>query len=80
MFLFQRARSKKNIDKAVYWFRKGADQGNADAQANLGFCYITGQGVLQNKLMAISLWEKAAKQGHRNAIRNLEICRMNGDY
>jgi len=29
----------------VSWFKKSAKQGNADAQANLGFCYMTGQGV-----------------------------------
>ena len=51
----------------------------ADAQSNLGFCYITGQGVPQNTVQAIYWWKKAAEQGHQNAIKNLEICRANGD-
>jgi len=31
--------------KAVYWFRRAAEQGDAIGQLNLGEHYLTGQGV-----------------------------------
>ena len=38
----------QDFAKAVSWFRKAADQGDADAQFNLGLMYSNGQGVPQN--------------------------------
>jgi TPR repeat protein len=37
-----------------------AEQGDADAQYNLGFMYDTGQGVVQNDKKAVKWWRKAA--------------------
>src|SRR6266581_3983356 len=37
----------QNYAKAVYWFRKAAEQGSAEAQSQLGFCYNNGWGVAQ---------------------------------
>ncbi|MEN9021794.1 MAG: sel1 repeat family protein, partial [Verrucomicrobiales bacterium] len=30
------------------WYRKAAEQGDAMAQSNLGFCYSSGNGVTKN--------------------------------
>ncbi len=38
--------------KAVTWFRKAAEQGNAKAQTNLGFMYVLGQSVPQDYAQA----------------------------
>jgi len=38
--------------EAVKWYRLAADQGNANAQSNLGFMYGKGLGVLQDNVMA----------------------------
>jgi TPR repeat protein len=35
----------KDSVEAVKWFRKAADQGNADAQCRLGVMYSNGEGV-----------------------------------
>ena len=48
--------------EAVKWFRKAADQGDADAQNNLGQMYITGQGVPKDDGEAIKWFRKAADQ------------------
>ena len=40
------------------WYRKSAEQGDADAQYNLGCCYKNGQGVEQNIDKAKELFEK----------------------
>jgi TPR repeat protein len=44
--------------------RSKADQGNAQAQSNLGVLYFKGHGVLQDYAMARQWFEKAAAQGH----------------
>jgi TPR repeat protein len=35
---------------AVEWYRKTAEQGNADAQNHLGMMYAEGRGVVKNEL------------------------------
>ena len=37
--------------KAVYWFTKAAEQGDAEAQYNLGVMYNKGEGIAQDKLV-----------------------------
>lgn len=43
--------------------RAGAEQGDARAQANLGYMYSHGQGVLQDYVEAVRWYRKAADQG-----------------
>ena len=44
-----------------------AEQGNAEAQYQLGFMYSKGQGVSENLGLAVSWYLKAAEQGHAEA-------------
>ncbi len=53
------------------WYRKAADQGNADAQNNIGTLYRNGQGVKQNNAEAKVWFQKAADQGLQVAMDNL---------
>ena len=39
---------KQDYAKAVEWYQKAADQGQSDAQYNLGIMYYDGEGVRQN--------------------------------
>ena len=39
-------------EQAVKWYRKAAEQGNADAQNNLGVCYVKGEGVPKDTMFA----------------------------
>jgi hypothetical protein len=49
---------------ATKWFRKAAEQGNADAQRTLGHCYKNGgEGVPQSYADAAKWFRKAAEQG-----------------
>ena len=53
---------------AVEWFRKAADQGDAQAQVNLARMYYFGLGsVPHDSAMALTLLQKAAAQGHEDA-------------
>ncbi|MEZ9914679.1 tetratricopeptide repeat protein, partial [Vibrio breoganii] len=44
---------KKDIEKAYIYWKKAANQGNAHAQANLGWMYETGTGVIENHKEAV---------------------------
>ncbi|MBR6436885.1 MAG: sel1 repeat family protein, partial [Thermoguttaceae bacterium] len=62
--------------EGVKWFRKAAEQGNAQAQYNLGICYTKGCGVTQDKAEGLKWLRKAADQGDedaRNAIKAFYI-------
>ena len=63
----------QNDAEAVTWFRKAADQGNADAQNVLGLMYDNGQGVPQDYVEAVTWFRKAADQGVADAQFNLGI-------
>ena len=47
--------------------RGKAEQGDAEAQYNLGEMYDTGKGVPQDFMMARGWYERAAVQGHADA-------------
>lgn len=51
--------------------RVKAEQGDADAQFNLGVRYDTGEGVLQDHQQAVKWYRKAAEQGDALAQYNL---------
>ena len=55
-----------------------ADQGNADAQFNLGYLYDKGQGVPLDYAQAAFLYRKAAEQGHAWAQYNLGLLYYRG--
>ena len=57
--------------EAVAWYRKATDQGNVDAQFNLGVMYANGRGVAQNNKEAVVWYRKAAEQGYASAQNNL---------
>ena len=58
-------RSNPTQDDATAFseYRKAADQGDANAQNNLGIMYYMGRGVAQDYAAAISWYRKAADQG-----------------
>ncbi len=64
--------------KAVKWYRKAAEQGNAGAQYNLGVMYGKGQGVPQDYAKAHMWYNLAASrflpgEGHDRAVKNRDI-------
>ena len=53
--------------EAVKWYRLAADQGDANAQTNLGNMYNNGQGVLQDNVMAHMWYNIASANGEDKA-------------
>jgi len=56
-----------------------AEQGDADAQYNLGFMYDNGYGVPQDDKTALKWWTLAAGQGNTDAQTSLGVMYYNGE-
>ena len=69
----------KDYAKAVEWYRKAAEQGNARGQNDLGYCYYSGKGVTKDYAKAVEWYRKAAEQGHATAQNNLGNCYYSGE-
>lgn len=67
-----------NKEKGVELLRRAAEQGNADAQYNLGDCYYYGEGVAQDYAQAVYWYRQAAEQGNAWAQYNLGVCYAEG--
>ena len=70
---------EKDPALAVEWYRKAAEQGNVDAQVNLGWCYEQGEGVEKDPALAVEWYRKAAEQGNAGAQLNLGWCYRKGE-
>jgi TPR repeat protein len=59
-------------------YKAGAEQGDAEAQFNLGYCYDDGRGVEKDYAEAVKWYRKAAAQNFAPAQFNLGYCYANG--
>lgn len=58
---------KRDYKKAMEWYQKAANQGDADAQNSMGDLYYWGRGVLRDYKEAMKWYRKAAEQGNTDA-------------
>ena len=65
------AAQKGDFATALKEWKPLAEQGNANAQSNLGFMYEDGKGVPQNDKTAVKWYRLAAEQGDADAQYNL---------
>ena len=65
-------------DKDIDDCRVRAEQGDADAQFNLGVVYERGQGVLQDYKESVKWYRKSAEQGDYGAQYNLALMYSKG--
>lgn len=65
---------EKDLEEAVKWYRKAAEQGYAPAQDSLGDCHHFGHGVDVDYVEAVKWYRKAAEQGYRFAQFSLGMC------
>ncbi len=79
-----RKQKGQNSTNAVYWFRKAAEQGNAEAQLNMGVFYAEGYcekspaGIKKNPEQAFQWFCKAADQGNVDGIQMCGLCYSEG--
>lgn len=70
---YRKALSRQNFSDAVRIAKEQAEQGNVEAQNNLGLLYINGQGVSKDEVEGLSLLMVAAKNGSATARQNSEF-------
>jgi len=63
---------EKDYKEALKWFTKSAEQGDAEAQFEVGFQYLIGKAVSQDKKEAVKWLTKAAEQGDERAKKAIE--------
>ena len=59
--------------EAAKWYRLAADQGDADAQCNIGVLYAQGRGVLEDYVTSYAWLNIAAANGIRSAKKNKPV-------
>ena len=69
----------QDYHQAAYWYEKAAEQGDADAQVNIAFMYLTGQGVTQNHGQAFYWYKTSAEQGNAKAQYNIGVMHYKGE-
>lgn len=74
----EKALKEKDYATAFELFKPLAEQGNSEAQANLGLMYELGQGVNQDFVEAFRWYLSAAEQGTAWAQTNLGFAYFNG--
>jgi TPR repeat protein len=87
--LFNYAMGMDHFKKDIHWrlnmellkrnYESAANQGDADAQNNLGFMYLKGDGIDKDAKRAIVWFEKAANQGNATAQHNLGFMYLKGE-
>ena len=66
-------RVTKDPKEALMWYRKAADQGDAQAEFNVGAMYASGAGVEPDQSEAFKWYQKSAEHGFAMAQHNLGI-------
>ena len=61
-----------DLEKAVSWYQRAAEQGEATALFNLGGMFRKGYGVQQNDLKALENYRQAAAKGNAQAKQMLQ--------
>ena len=57
--------------EAAEWYRKLAEDGNAEAMLNYGYMLSNGDGIAQDVAQALEWYRKSARGGHSSAMYNL---------
>ena len=60
--------------EAAKWCRKAAEQGDVEAQYDLGLYYYSGRGVKEDLVEAVKWYRMAAEQGHAEAQYKIGWC------
>jgi hypothetical protein len=62
----------RDDSQAMRYFRQAADQGDPQAEFNVGFMFANGRGVPRDDAQAVTWYRKAAAQGYADALKELK--------
>ncbi len=63
----------QSYEKAVEWYEKAAEQGNARGEWRMGYCYYWGKGLSESNRKAVKWFEKSAAKGYAEGMNDLGI-------
>lgn len=69
VLLAKRHYESQSFREAFYWYKKAAEQGDAEAQYQVAHMYEFGKGIKQDFSKAVRWGLKAARQKHKKAQR-----------
>jgi len=75
---FQGNETVKDLDQALRWFQRAAQQGYTPAGYVMGLRYAKGEGVTQDYAQAAQWYQKAAVKGLPQAQQNLAVLYRKG--
>ncbi len=83
IYFFSEGGVTQDYAKAVYWFRKAAEQGHGKAQSWLGVCYEHGDGVAKDIAEAVRWYQlllhwRGGSQGLRRGVEMVSQGRRAG--
>lgn len=78
-YFLEMANEVDNDEEAVKYLQKAVDMGNAEAMYELGWKYLNGEGVSEDKEKAVTLFQKGAAKGDSFAMLFLGEMYMVGD-
>lgn len=70
---------EKDLNKAIFWYQKGVENGCETAMYNLSFYYKRGDVVEKSYEKALELLKRSARLKYSNASRELGVAYFNGD-
>ena len=59
--------TEKNLEKALFWFQKAAENGEEIATNNLAICYENGEETEKNLEKAFYWYQKVVENGYNNS-------------
>lgn len=65
--------TEQNFKKALFWYKKASEKGDADAQFYVGYLLLNGLGTQKDTLLAKKFLNMAAKQKHSKAIEQIKF-------
>lgn len=69
---------EKDYEKALQWYYKAAEVGDANALCNIGIYHLFGYGIEKDEKTAVEWFMKAAVKGQAVARYNLAYCYLSG--
>jgi TPR repeat protein len=75
---YEKQKNEANLETAISWYRKAAENGNSDAQIKMGYAYLTGRGVEKDYQKAMQWYSLAADREIAHAQYVLGYLYFNG--
>lgn len=70
----------EDIERAINWYKKSANNGSGIAENNIGNLYYRGQGLEKNDELAYKFYKKSMEKNTPEAINSIGLMYFNGSF